>query len=158
MNWRHRGVEIPIEVYHGVPSGWTPEQILYQHKILRGSFPIDAPEPTEFGAPSWMTERARWLRYRQILYNVAAGVRAGDRACIEIAVRYIIFSYIGSYSGFVRSKLARALKGAPLTANQKHRLDAHFSRIVAERDYTQEFYEYRKLWTRLRADRGTTTK
>ena len=149
MIWRHRGVDIPLEIYHGVPAGWSADEIFAEHKALSGTFPIDDFKIGKWAAPSWMTQRFEWLRYRQTLLRVADGVRAHDAACVEIAIRYICLRHIGSKSGFIRGKLARSLKTAVLTDEQKKRLNRHFLEIVRQRDYTQEFHEYSKLWEQI---------
>ena len=82
MIWRHRGVDIPLEMYHGIPIGWHADVVFARHATLGGTFPISDFEIGEWYAPSWMTERYEWLRYRETLYRVSAGVRAGDAACI----------------------------------------------------------------------------
>ena len=146
MIWRHRGVDISPEIYHSVPEGWRADDMVSSHKMLRGAYPISDIKIGPWGAPSWMTQRYEWLRYKETLNCIAAGIRAGDDACVEIGVRYIEFRFIGSYSGFIRAKLARALRSARLTDEQRARLNEHFLRLVIERDYTEEFREYRKLW------------
>lgn len=146
MVWTHRGQPIPLEIYHGVPAGWYAEEVLVTHRALGGRFDLAGPTATEPGAPHWLPERHPWLQYRAILYRVADGVRAGDGACIELAVRYIELRYIGSYSGFIRERLARALKGADLSPTQAARLDRHFRKLLTERERTVEFREFFRLW------------
>lgn len=149
MIWRHRGIQLTPEHYHGIPPGWRSEDILAQHQSLRGSFALDAFEIGAWAAPCWMTQRYDWLRYRETLRRVCEGVRAGDAACIEIAVRYIVLRYIGSYSGFLRTRLARSLKAARLTTEQMKLLNAHFLALVQQRDYTEEWRDYHKLWRQI---------
>lgn len=137
---------MPLEVYHGVPAGWYSAEIIAAHKALGGEFSISGSEATEPGAPSWMPERNEWLQYRATLYRVANGVRADDPACVELAVRFIELRYIGSYSGYIRERLARALKSANLTDVQAVRLDKHFRGLLVEREHTVEFREFFPLW------------
>src|SRR5512132_3998838 len=116
MVWTHRGKKIPLEVYHGVPPGWHSEEVIAEHSRLEPTHELCVPEVTEPGAPPWLPDRKAWLRYRATLYEVANGIAAGDPACVELAIRYIELRYIGSYSGFIREKLARRLVRAELTA------------------------------------------
>jgi hypothetical protein len=146
MLWHYRGRDIPLEVYHGVPKGWYADDILAEHARLGGTYDLDGPEATEPGAPGWLPERHAWLQYREMLRRIADGVRAGDAACVELAVRYIELRYIGSYSGHLRSLLSRSLKHASLTDEQKTRLHAHFSDLVIREERTHEFREYLRLW------------
>ena len=133
--------KVSLETYHGVPTGWSKTELIAIHRALGGSFDI--------GSPSWLPARRNWLQYRATLYKIAEGVRAKDPACIELAVRYIELRYIGSYSGYIRTRLARGLKHAPLSAAQKERLDQVFLSMVKHRDYTCEFREYVKVWKRI---------
>jgi hypothetical protein len=149
MIWKHRGVQLTVEHYHGVPAGWNADIIAMRYAQLGGTYPVADFEIGQWSAPSFMTERYEWLRYRKILGRFADGVRARDQACAEIAIQYIELHYIGSYSGFIRAKLARALKSADLTKQQKNRLNAHFLKIVVERDYSEEFRTYHVLWRRI---------
>lgn len=146
MIWTHRGKAIPLEVYHGVPKGWYADEILSEHARLGGRYDIGGPEATEPGAPGWMPERKAWLQYRETLYRVADGVSANDSACIELAIRYIELRYIGSYSGFVRTRLSRRLKHVQLLPEQQQRLHRHFRDLVLSGERTQEFRDYLKLW------------
>jgi len=148
---------VTLETYHGVPRGWSKAELLAAHRTLRGSFPIEDPEATEPGAPAWLPDRRNWLQYRATLYRIAEGVRANDAACIELAVRYIELRYIGSYSGFIRARLARGLKNAALTDQQKERLNRVFLCMVERRDYTEEFNEYVKLWRRIVSEKALKT-
>src|SRR5690554_4263181 len=72
---------IPLEIYHGVPKGWSRPELVSIHKSLGGTFPIAAVEATEPGAPSWMPDRYNWLQYRETLRGIAKGIKAGDSAC-----------------------------------------------------------------------------
>lgn len=121
----------PIEEYHGVPKGWSKPEIVAAHQSLNGEFSIDIPEVTEPGAPSWLPDRYNWLQYRATLHRVADGVRNGDLACIELAIRYIELNYFGSYSGFIKERLARALKNQSLSEKQNNRLKQQFKFLIA---------------------------
>jgi hypothetical protein len=140
---------IPLQQYHGVPVGWSKDALIAEHRKLGGNWSIDGPDATEPGAPDFLPDRYNWLQYRQTLYRVGDGVRAKDAACIEIAVRYIELNYIGSYSGYIREKLARALKNVSPTPSQSDRLKQHFAVLLKENKRLQEFGEYTKLLKRL---------
>ena len=140
---------IPLQQYHGVPAGWSRDEMIAEHRKLDGSWPIDGPDATEPGAPDFLPDRYNWLQYRKTLYRVGDGIRADDAACIEIAIQYIELNYIGSYSGYIREKLARALKSARLTRTQSSRLKQHFSALLKEDNCLQEFAEYAKLLKKL---------
>ena len=113
--------------------------------MLGGKFSIDGEDAIEPGAPSFFPDRYNWLQYRETLYRICNGVRENDVACIELAIRYIELNYIGSYSGFIREKLARAIKSAPLTSTQNDRLRIHFQNLIDNNECFVEFSEYKKL-------------
>jgi hypothetical protein len=140
---------IPLEQYHGVPDGWSKDEIIKEHRNLGGNFVIDGDDATEPGAPAFLPDRYNWLQYRQTLHRICDGVRENDDACIELAIRYIELNYIGSYSGFIREKLARALKNVSLTASRTQRLVKHFDTLVKENKCLPEFAEYKKLLRKL---------
>uniref|UniRef100_UPI003752542A hypothetical protein n=1 Tax=Armatimonas sp. TaxID=1872638 RepID=UPI003752542A len=107
--------KVSLETYHGVPTGWSKTELIIAHRTLGGSFDIGSPSWLPDRSPSWLPDRKNWLQYRTTLYKIAEGVRAKDPACIELAVRYIELRYIGSYSGYLRTHLARGLKHASLS-------------------------------------------
>ena len=138
-----------LERYHAVPQGWQAEEIVAFHRQMRGTYPIAEIEIGTWHAPAWMTERHAWLKYCAVLRKVADGVRAGDSACTEIAVNYILLHHIGSYSGYLRSRLARALRHADIPPRKKVELVSHFDHLAAAHAYTFEWREYRKLRQKL---------
>lgn len=132
--------------YHRVPEGWHVAEILREHAKLGGTFSLAGPEATEPGAPSWLPERHAWLQYRQMLYRISSGISAGDPACTELAVRFIELWYIGSYSGYIRSRLYRRLRRAQLSGEQARRLDTHFWSLAIAGIHSYEFKDYVRLW------------
>lgn len=129
-----------------MPNGWHADEVIAEHARLGGTFDLSGPEATEPGAPSWMPERGAWLQYRATLHRVANGVRAGDLACVELAVRYLELRYIGSYSGYIRSLLSRHLRHAALSTEQQKRLHRHFCGLAVMNQGTHEYKDYIKLW------------
>ena len=136
---------IPLEIYHGVPKGWSKDETISEHNHLGGTFTINGEEATEPGAPAFLSDRYSWLQYRETLYRVNEGVKVNDGACVELAIRYIELNYIGSYSGLIRDKLARSLKSSKLSGAQKERLRTHFRDLIKNHECFQEFKEYKKL-------------
>ena len=140
---------IPLEIYHGVPKGWSRSELVATHKSLGGSFAIASLEATEPGAPSWMPDRYNWLQYRETLRGIAKGIKAGESACVELAIRYIELNYFGSYSGFLRARFARLLKSQNLSKTQISRLNTHFEFLIQNKQCFEEFKEYNKLRKKL---------
>ncbi|MGL4666359.1 MAG: hypothetical protein ACRCWR_00325 [Saezia sp.] len=148
-----RSSNTPLKIYHGVPKGWTKEEILATYSTLGGKNKFDTNEATEPGAPYWMPDRYNWLQYRHTLYEIAKGVQAGDEACIELAIRYIELNYFGSYSGFIRAKLARKLKFQHISIAQQKRLCLHFKSLINQQLCFEEFREYNKLREKWECDK-----
>lgn len=148
MGERAKPVSRLVE-YHRVPAGWHAHEIALEHAKLGGTYDLSGPEATEPGAPAWMPERHAWLQYRQMLYRISEGISAGDAASIELAVRFIELRYIGSYSGYLRSRFYRRLRRAPLMAGQARRLDAHFWSLAFAGIRSHEFKDYLPLWHRV---------
>lgn len=149
MGGTYRGLKVPLAIYHGVPPGWRSDEVVAQHAQLHPAHHLIVPDATESASPAWLPHRREWLQYRAALYEVARGVAAGDPACIELAIRFIELRYFGSYSGFIREKLARRLANAQLTEDQKSRLHRHFEKLVLAQERTEEFRAYAKLWRRI---------
>lgn len=145
----YHGQDIAWRLYHGVPHGWHAAEIVAEHARLGGSFALAIPAPLEIRSPHALPEQDGWLHYRQTVHRLADGVRAGDGACAELAVRYIELHYFGSYAGYLRERLARALKHAALDPAQRRRLHAHFASLCLRGEHTHEFADYARLWRRI---------
>lgn len=143
------GINVPWHIYHGVPLGWRAEQIVDEHARLGGRFALGIPAPVEIESPYSVPEQKGWLHYRRTVRRLAEGIRAGDAACAELAIRYIELHYIGSYAGYLRARLASALKHATLDAGQCRRLHDHFAALCLRGEQTHEFKEYFRLWRRI---------
>ena len=124
--------------YAAVPSGWLAHQIRAVHTQLGGTADLSLSQTCTF----W----PEWHQYRETIYRIADGITAGDNTCKEIAVRYLILNYFGSYSGYLRELLARRLKHAALTEAQQVRLHQHFSALLLSGAQQRELKECAKLW------------
>jgi len=147
---QHRSYDsTPLEIYHGVPAGWKKEEVIAKYLHLGGTGNIEPREATEPGAPSWLPDRHNWLQYRATLYMIADGIKQSDNVCIELAIQYIELDYFGSYSGFIRARLARLLKNADLSKAQSGRILSHIMLLRKNKQFLPEFKEYLKLEKRL---------
>jgi hypothetical protein len=143
------GTIVPRHLYHGVPPGWRAEQIVAEHARLGGGFALYIPAPVEIESPYAIPAQKGWLHYRGTVHRLAEGIRAGDAACAELAIRYIELHYIGSHAGYLRARLASALKRATLDAGQRRRLHDHFAALCLRGEQPHEFKEYFRLWRRI---------
>lgn len=129
---------LSFDAYHALPEKWRTEAVIAAHRNLGGTFDIA-------GTPRAALERGA-TSFRAIWYNLADGVRAGDRACIALAVDFIVERHIVSYSGYARTRMAHALRSATFSAHQRERLSNHFLALLERGDKTPEFSSYLKLW------------
>jgi len=54
----HRSYDsTPLETYHGVPDGWSKQELKARYYSLAGHGTIEAAETSEPGAPSWLPDR-----------------------------------------------------------------------------------------------------
>lgn len=127
--------QLKIHEYHRVPAPWGRDDLLRLHAALGGTFPL-ATTPRRTDVP----------RPERLWYNLADGVRAGDAACVELAVRFIEEQFVVSYSGYARARLARALRHAALSPSQKRRLSRHFHELLTRGERFDEFREYIRVW------------
>ena len=132
------GYDLSFESYHAIPARWSYESVIAEHRRLGGTFDI-AGTPRQTVFPNGIVERRLW-------YNLADGARAGDAACVELAVRFIEEHFIVSYSGYARARLARALKRAALSPEQKRRLSTRFLALLKRGERCHEFESYLALW------------
>jgi hypothetical protein len=96
-----------------VPERWSAKGLADQLRALCGTY--------DLGYSSSHGVRA----HESMWYNLSDGVRAGDDACIEIAVRFIEDRFISSYSGFARtrSEYLRLWPSVTSSADRKRALE-----------------------------------
>ena len=136
---------LSFQEYHSNPAEWDIPGLVDAHRSLGGTYDLVAGIPVE--------ERVTGsVRFRQLWYALSGGVRANDPACVELAVRFIEAHLIVSYAGFARQRLARALRHAVLTEDQRRRLSAHFLQLLEREDRCHEFRDYLRLWSDIASD------
>lgn len=130
--------DLSFDNYHAVPERWSHGAAIAEHRRLGGTFDIaGTPRRTVF--PNGIAVHRLW-------YNLGDGARAGDAACVELAVRFIEERFIVSYSGYARTRLARALKRVVLSPEQERRLSTHFLALLKRGERCHEFDAYLALW------------
>lgn len=132
------GKSVSFEEYHRIPRGWEVDVVLEAYERMQGRFDITPHQVQHDAAP--------WFFYRQLLLNIADGVRANDQPCVELAIRFIEARVVVSYSGYMRSILARRLRKAGLSEEQKSRLSTHFLGLLRSGTRCHEFADYLRLW------------
>ena len=132
------GKSISFEEYHRIPRGWEVDLVLEKYERMQGRFDITPRQVQSDASP--------WFFYHRLLLNIADGVRANDHACVELAIRFIEARLFVSYSGYMRSILARRLRKAELSEEQKSRLSRHFFGLLHSGTRCHEFADYLRLW------------
>lgn len=102
-----------------------------------------APEPRCWTNAAGLT----WVY--NIMESVTDGVQLGDAACIELAVGYLEADLMHSGTGYLRERIARALRHAPLGDQQRERLRRLFVGQLRDGRMHKEYREYIRLFRRI---------
>jgi hypothetical protein len=80
-----------------------------------------------------------------IVDRVVEGVRAGDLACVELAVEFIESAAHQPFGRILHANVARALRAAALTPVQVERLRQRILEMLVLGHVPHEYHEYSKL-------------
>jgi hypothetical protein len=84
-----------------------------------------------------------------IMDAVTDGVQLGDGACIQLSIDYIEDNVMGSTTGYIRERMARALRRVELKEYQKRQLAKIFLEQLRHQCLHKEFKEYSRLFKRI---------
>ena len=138
-----------MEISYNQEGKWSVEAAKQRHIELRlrlGGMDGFVLEPRTYTNHRGIT----WIY--NIMDSVADGVQLGDNACIEMAIDYIQADVMGSSTGYIRERMARALRHVQLTEQQKARLAEIFLRQMKQQCLHQEFREYIRLFKTIGVD------
>jgi hypothetical protein len=163
---------VDLEIYCGVPKGWSNVELMALYEALGGKYPYGVLSCKEETNNDWQvpegikakalvkakakaTAKAKvklfeYSNHRHNLEEIANGIKAGDEACIEIAIRYIELNYFARDSGYVKAQYARLLRSQNLSIAQISRLQKHFAQLIKNKQCFQEFSDYKRLIKKLR--------
>ena len=133
-------------VNYNAEGKWSVDSVRARYRDLKyrfGGSDDFVLEPRTYANPVGIT----WVY--NIMDTVADGVRIGDAACIELSIDYLKDNVMGSTTGYIRERMARALKQAELTNGQKQRLSEIFMTQLRHRRILMEFREYSRLFRRI---------
>ena len=129
------------------PEGkWSVESVKTRYRELSlslGGVAGFQPEPRKH-----TNQRGASWTYN-IMESVVDGIRLGDMACIQLSIEYIHDGEMGSTTGYIRERMARALRNASLTKNQKAELAKIFLGMLESDKIYKEFKEYTRLFKRI---------
>jgi hypothetical protein len=140
---------VPMRIDYNSEGKWSVTAVESRYTRLRtklGNVTDFELKPRAYTNSRGMT----WLY--NIMESAVEGVRRGDPACIELSVEYIEDNVMGSYTGYIRERLARSLRHAELSNSQRTRLINVFLSQLARGYLHQEFREYSRLFKSLGID------
>ena len=95
-------------------------------------------------SPLEHTEQGRrWVF--PVMNEVIAGIEAGDPACVRLGLEFIEEDAKFTFGKILKSNTARALRRAPLTDEQRHRIRRRVFAMLRAGHVPHEFREYAKL-------------
>ncbi|MBT2787351.1 MULTISPECIES: hypothetical protein [unclassified Halomonas] len=129
------------------PTGkWSVEAVKERYSKLSLSLgSVDGFEPF----CKTYTNRRGFTWVYNIMDSVVDGVRLGDKACVQLAIDYIRDNEMYSKTGYIRARMARALKSADLSDSQKKELALIFLHQLETGVLYQEYREYCRLFRKI---------
>ncbi|HZN69341.1 MAG TPA: hypothetical protein VFB66_28965 [Tepidisphaeraceae bacterium] len=95
-------------------------------------------------SPEEHSQRGRHWVY-PVMDKVIDGIEAGDPACVRLGVEFIEEDAKFPFGKILKSNTARALRRAPLTDEQRHRIRRRVLGMLRAGHVPHEFREYAKL-------------
>jgi hypothetical protein len=80
------------------------------------------------------------------MQSVVDGMQLGDRVCVDLSIEYINDNVMHLTTGYIRARMARALRQVELSKSQKGLLARVFLRQLESEKIYQEFKEYIRLF------------
>ena len=96
---------------------WSRDAVLDRYARYATELGIAARDLSPFES-TWRGQR--WVS--PVMYNVIAGIEAADPACIRLGVEFIEEDAKFTFGKILKSNMARALRRAPLSAEQRDRI------------------------------------
>ena len=123
-----------------IPEEWTffklRERYLHLARVLNVENPMEIPFDLDLSQNEYLD---------RLLNAITIGAKRGDKACIELSVQFVAAQVYFFWSGYTRAKMARLLKSADLTEDQKETLREGIYEILDSMNFGQEVQELIKL-------------
>ena len=132
-----------MEINYNHHGKWSVDAVKQRYANLRivlggaEGFELEPRIYTNKGGMTWVYN---------IMDAVVDGVRLGDHACVELAIDYIEDNLMDSTTGYIRERMARALRRAELTEHQKKQLATTFLKQLEQATLHKEFKKYCRLF------------
>ena len=130
--------------YNG-PGRWSLDAIRIRYADHARRFHVRA--PVQLRPREHKEGETRWVY--PLMEQVIAGIEAGDPACAELGVEFIEEDQKFPFGRILKSKTARALRRAQLSAAQVERVRSRVLSMLIAGNVPREFREYAKLLRRV---------
>ncbi|MBX3727230.1 MAG: hypothetical protein KF823_15075 [Xanthomonadales bacterium] len=84
-------------------------------------------------------------KLKHALWDISLAVKGQDEAAIEVAMEFVLSRVFFHYSGYIRSTMARRLKGVSLSETTKERLRRGLFDIFSSDIFGPEHKEFARL-------------
>ena len=126
---------------------WTSGAILSHYEGYAASIGVISRDLS----PSVHSERGRYWIY-PVMEKVIDGIEAGDLACVQLGTEFIEEDAKFPFGKILKSNVARALRRAALSAEQKERIRGRVLGMLRAGHVPHEFHEYAKLLRKIGFD------
>ena len=132
-----------MEINYNHHGKWSVDAVKNRYANLRivsggaEGFELEPRTYTNKGGMTWIYN---------IMEAVVDGVQLGDKACVQLSIDYIDDNLMDSTTGYIRERMARALRRAELTEHQKRQLATTFLKQLEQESLHKEFKEYCRLF------------
>jgi hypothetical protein len=138
------GYGMHVMDYNGA-GRWSAEAIVYRY--IECCRKMGLPTVTDLTPETHREGEGKWVY--PVMNKAIKGVEQGDRACTAIAVEFIEQDEHFPFGRSLKSRCARALRRADLSAEQVERIRERVVRMLLAGIVPREFREYSKLLRRV---------
>jgi hypothetical protein len=135
---------MPVRDFNG--SGpWAAEAVALRYREYALRHGVESPRSLE---PTRVTRGENTWVY-PVMDQVVLGVKAGDAACIVLAVEFIESDLKFAFGANLKARAARALRSASVPAALATRIRRRVAEMLATNNTPREFREYVRLVRKL---------
>lgn len=120
---------------------WSLAAVLRRYELYARRYGVASPRKLDPLVHE--VEGKRWIY--PVMDCVIKGIEEGDIACAEIGVEFIEESASFTFGRILKTNVARALRRAPLTPEQKERIRKRVVEMLCSGYLPREYRQYAKL-------------
>ncbi len=132
-----------MEINYNDQGKWSVEAVKQRYSDLR--ILLGGVEGFELN-PRMYTNKSGFTWIYNVMNAVVDGVQLGDNACVQLSIDYIEDNIMCSTTGYIRERMARALRHVELKEHQKKQLAEVFLNQLEDQNLYKEFKEYSRLF------------